>query len=627
MVRIRIHGYFQTLIAHVHDVIAALQDCMPSHFSKLNTILDGRDVRRLTLLSLPITLSAILEALSVLSILPFMQTAFADQTQLTGRKNLFLMSFFDTTDRSTLLIWFGSMVLVLFAASVGMKVITAWFTQKTVWQCAHRISMDLVNQYARQPYEFFLVNNSADLIKKAISDIQSLVSGILMVTCRFVENVAKATAVLVLLLFIDYRLTLLATTIFGGVYFVIHLFRARYIEELGKSRQRTIGLRIKTFSETLAGIKTIRVAGKTPWFVSRFESASKEFCRIHPIFQLYSLIPRSVVEFLAFGGIIAFVLGSLLNGNELDSIAPKLSIFALATYRLLPSLGTAFAQAATFSHNLPVIDDVYEDKRLITDLLRPIKEIESAEPLNFDNQIALKDVSFCYQSSDLPVLSDISLTVGKSRKIALVGLTGCGKSTLLQLMVGLLKPVSGKILIDATQLDTENSYRWHRNLAYVPQEVFLFDDSIAANIALGESKSERDEARLNQAIKIAQVDQFLDSEFRHGAETVVGELGVRLSGGQRQRIGLARAIYCQPEVLFLDEATSALDSITEDAIMAALNHELPDLTIVMVAHRLSSTRFCDEIVLMNRGRITAIGPFSELVESNSQFRQMVELAE
>ena len=579
------------------------------------------------LLSIPIALAAILEAMSVFSILPFMQIAFTTEPLQLNVSTPYYIAFFGETDRETLLLWFGTFVLILFAASVMMKVLTAWFTQKIVWRCAHRISMDLVNQYAQQPYEFFLVNNSSDLIKKAISDIQGLVSGILMVACRFIENVAKATAVLALLLFVDFKLTLLAILVFGGIYFFIHLFRHHYLEELGKERQKSVSDRIKSFTETLAGLKTIRVAGRLPWFVKRFERASAAFCRINPIFHLYSLIPKSIVEFLAIGGIVSFILISLLSGQNLESIAPKLSIFALATYRLLPAMGTAFTQAATFSHNLPVVDDVYEDQRQIDDLLLPIAESLDAEPLPFEHGIELKDVSFSYKASPLPVLSDINLAINRSQKVALVGLTGCGKSTLLQLIVGLLLPTAGKLTIDSTTLTNQNSYRWHRNLAYMPQDVFLFDDTIAANIALGEIKEARDNSRLLRSIELAQVDQFLDTEFRDGVETIVGEQGVRLSGGQRQRIGLARAFYLRPQVLLLDEATSALDTITEDAIVAAVNKEFPDMTIVMVAHRLSSTRFCDQIVLMDAGRIVATGSFEELVETNAQFRQMVELAE
>ena len=598
---------------------------MLKSISKLRSILNARDVRRLMLLAIPIVVSAILEAISVLSILPFMRTAFSSDEQLGS--DLPFLSLFENAERSELLLTFGSIVLMLFAASIFTRVLTEWLTQKTVWNCAHHISMDMVDQFARQPYEFFLNNNSSDLIKQTISDIQSLVSGILMVGCRFVQSSTKSVAVLLMLMFVDYQLTLMASLVFGGIYLAIHYFRHNYLEELGRTRQSAIATRIKTFTEIVSGIKTIRVAGKLPWFVNRFEKASRKFCQVNPTFQLYSLIPRSLVEFLAFGAIISFILIAILNGQDLNSFAPKLSIFALATYRLLPALGTAFSQAAIFSHNLPVIDDVVEDQRKIENLLQPLLEASELKPLDFESRIEVKNLSFTYDASSLPILSDINLNIGKSQKTALVGLTGCGKSTLLQLMVGLLTPSEGEIRVDSTKLSNEVAYSWHRSIAYMPQEVFLFDDTIAANIALGESLDQRDEKCLRQAIEIAQVDQFLDSEFREGINTMVGEHGVRLSGGQRQRIGLARAIYRHPKVLFLDEATSALDSITEDAVVAGINEAFPDMTIVMVAHRLSSTKFCDQIVLLEGGRISAAGTFDELAHANSQFRQMVELSE
>ena len=217
-------------------------------------------------------------------------------------------------------------------------------------------------------------------------------------------------------------------------------------------------------------------------------------------------------------------------------------------------------------------------------LFRPIKEFATADPIVLNHEFVLENVSYQYQSAGTPVLSNVNLKIQKREKCALVGTTGCGKSTLIDIMVGLLQPQSGRLLVDSLEITPENVYGWQTRIAYVPQDVFLCDDTIAANIALGIPQESIDQVRLKKSARLAQVDEFIDSEFREGFDTFVGERGVRLSGGQRQRIGLARAFYRQPDVLFLDEATSALDSVTEEAIVSAIqtgnakSHASPDLS-------------------------------------------------
>ena len=595
--------------------------------NKLDCILARRDFNKLLLLLIPVTGVALLEVLGIYSILPFMTIVADPEVVKTDARFQWLMSTFGFSSSRHLMIWLGLTVLAMQLVTAFSTVLTGWMTQRLIWNLAHRISMNLLLHYARQPYEFYLNNNSADMVKKAISDIQSLVSGVLLVGSQFVVNGLKSLAILIFLLFINFRLALTAFTIFGGIYLLIHLVRHQYLNQLGKLRLASYKERLKTFSETIAGIKTLQISGAIGYFVGRFETASKQFSEIHPKVQLYNLIPQKIVEFVAIGGIVVVILFQLLAGKELTNVIPVLSVFALATFKLLPALSTAFLQAASLSHNLPVVDELHEDTRELEKLLRPIEEYAAAAPLEFRNSIVLDNISYKYTTSGLPALRNIDLEIRKGLKYAFVGSTGCGKSTLVDVLVGLLRPTEGVLRINATKITTENVYGWQKTIAYVPQEVFLFDDTIAANIALGITPEKIDTERLKLAARLAQVQEFVESEYREGFDTIVGEKGVRLSGGQRQRIGLARAFYQQPEVLFLDEATSALDSVTEQAIVAAIERELPDVTVVMVAHRLTSTRFCDSIILMDEGRIAGSGSFEQLMKSSNQFREMVEITD
>lgn len=599
--------------------------CVP--LRKLRYILARRDVWQLARLLCVVCLMVLLELAGIFSVLPFMQLVSKPELADGSRWLNWIDATFNFSSRREMLIWMGFALLGIQTVTAVSNVFTSWMIQRTIWGIGHRISMRLLNRYAQLPYEFFLTRNTSAMVKKAISDIQSLVSGVLLAGSKFIANAFKSLCILLLLFFVSPGLALVAFVTYGGVYVLMHALRHKRLERLGRARLDTILIRFKSFTETLLGLKTLRVSGSTEWFIRRFESASRRFSKLQPLFQLYSVVPRYLIELLAFGGIIGFILYLLLTHVEFLAVIPTLSVFAMATYKLLPALSQAFTQAAAVSHNLPVIDAVHEDMQDGWVLLKPAEDFSRAQPLPFQRGFTLEGVSFQYASSGIPVLTDINLEIAKSSKCAFVGSTGCGKSTLVDIMVGLLCPTAGRVLVDATPITVENVYGWQQRIAYVPQDVFLYDDSVAANIALGIPVERRDQQLLRKSARLAQVDEFITTELKDGYDTTVGDRGVRLSGGERQRIGLARAFYRQPDVLFLDEATSALDSITEEAVVSAIEREMPDLTLVMIAHRLSSIKFCDEVMLIDSGRVVAHGTFDELMKSNAKFRQMVEITE
>ena len=236
--------------------------------------------------------------------------------------------------------------------------------------------------------------------------------------------------------------------------------------------------------------------------------------------------------------------------------------------------------------------------------------------------MALRDISFTYPSSDEPTLSHFSLSIGARTTIGLVGGTGAGKTTVVDLILGLLSPQNGEMIVDGQRIDNENLQAWQRTIGYVPQTIYLVDDTVAANIAFGVPKDQIDMAAVERAARTASLHDFVMTELPDGYSSIVGERGIRLSGGQRQRIGIARALYRAPELLIMDEATSALDNITERAVMDAIQQLRDDITIIMIAHRLSTVRKCDQIYLLNRGVVESSGTYEELVDRNEIFREM-----
>ena len=600
---------------------------MWNSIKKLRVILTRSDRFQLVSLLGCVLVATVFEVIGVFSVLPFMQVVSTPELIKTNEWLKWLNTTMEFSSDRSMMVWMGVGVLGIYFLTALVNTVNGWLISRTVWRIAHLLCMRLLHRYTQMPFEFFLRSNSAELVKKVISDIHSLVSGVIMAGCQFLASAFKILFILLFLFVYSPKLALLAFVIYGSAYGLLHLARHRYLERLGSERLETISMRIKLFTETLSGIRTLRVNGATNLFVNQFETASARFSDIQPRFLLTNLVPKHVIELLAFSGIIGIVLFVLINGHSLLEIIPTLSVFAIATYKLLPALNSAFYQAANFSLNLPVIDVVYEDLRQNSDLLPPLDQFHSAPPVVLKRQIHVDDVTYRYDDESVAVLNGINLKIEKGSRNALVGTTGCGKSTLIDVMVGLLFPEVGSLVVDGTSLTRKNVSGWQRKIAYVPQEVFLYDVSIAANIALGVPREDIDLDLVKKSAELAQAADFIESDTLQGFDTIIGEHGVRLSGGQRQRLGLARAFYLQPEVLFLDEATSALDSVTEEAVMHSVENQMPGITVVMIAHRLSTVKFCDTIFYIEKGRVVDSGNFKDLTISCPAFRQMSEVGD
>ena len=334
--------------------------------------------------------------------------------------------------------------------------------------------------------------------------------------------------------------------------------------------------------------------------------------------------PRYILEILAFGGILAVTMYLyVINGNITDSL-PRLSLFALAGYRLLPALQHAFSAAAKIKHNIPVLHKLHKDLVIAKNESGEISPQKSK--LAFKTKISFDQLSFVYEGNTAATLKDLSINILKGNTVAFVGSTGSGKTTLIDLITGLLTPKSGNLKIDDVAINDKNVAKWQNNIAYVPQEVFLYDDTLKANITLKNSNAEIDETHLIKVLEMTDLYSFIMNELKDGIHTKIGERGVRLSGGQRQRLGLARALFANPTLIVLDEATSALDNITEKGIIDSLLLLPDDLTIIIIAHRLSTVKYADTIFMIENGGIIDHGNYNELIERNNKFKQMDELS-
>jgi ATP-binding cassette subfamily C protein len=310
---------------------------------------------------------------------------------------------------------------------------------------------------------------------------------------------------------------------------------------------------------------------------------------------------------------------TITRGGASDVI-PLVSLFAFAGYRLLPAMQKVFQAATSIYFNQAILDTLHQD--LTEDVTK--RDLEIGEPIFFTKEIRLKNLSFSYPETSVTVLANINLTIRKNSTVGFVGTTGSGKTTLVDILLGLLVAQEGGLFVDDVPLTSQRQRAWQQIIGYVPQDIFLSDDTVARNIAFGLADEKIESDKVQAAAKIAALDTFISEELAHGYETIIGERGLRLSGGQRQRIGLARALYENPAILVLDEATSSLDGVTETAVMKAINNASKDRTVIMIAHRLSTVRDCDVIYLMEKGSIVAHGTFVELMETNATFKNMAK---
>jgi len=410
---------------------------------------------------------------------------------------------------------------------------------------------------------------------------------------------------------------------FGTVYALIYAAVRRKLFGLGAERLAANNARFQSVAEAFGGIKDLRVLGRELAYVARLAEPSWRLRRNNVVTQLLQQSPRFGLEAMAFGGMMLVIFYLMAKADSLQAALPVLSLFAMAAYRMLPALQQVFVNFTNIRYNTHLVDVLHRE------LMEPRASVpatkgEDLAPLPFEREIRFEQVSYSYPEADRPAVRDLTLEIPKNTTIAFVGATGAGKTTAVDVLMGLLKPDEGSLTVDGAVIGTGNVRAWQRNIGYVPQHIFLADDTIAGNIAFGLTTDRIDADRVARAAEMAHLMEFVAS-LPDGLRTRVGERGVKLSGGQLQRVGIARALYLDPQVLVFDEATSAIDSVTETAVMRSIRDLARRKTIVIIAHRISTVRECDRIHMMDHGRIVRSGTYDELARSSEDFRQLARV--
>jgi ABC-type multidrug transport system fused ATPase/permease subunit len=544
---------------------------------------------------------ALFQVIGITSIFPFLAIA-ADPERI--RRSHFGMRFlelFPPMENRQLLLISGVIAIAGLLASNVLNLLAEYARTRYSQNFAHWLRVRLLRRITSQPYTYFLRRNSGDLLKKILGDVNNYTNGVLLPLLDTVARLLTAVLLLVTLFLVQPVIALSAAILLGGFYVIIFQLLTRKRREVDDNLRTSIAGMFREAHQMLGGIKPVKVNRAEEHFLSRFSKHSRIVARMFARVPVFANSARYLVEPLAFGGLVVAVLLLAAKGRDFSDILPNLGVMALAGYRLLPSLQLLYAQLTQVSSMRHAVDEVYDEfaaaetERSVPAAIRT-HPLAPARPYQWNDAITMREVSFHYPGVSGPTLDTICLTIPKNTSLGVIGPTGSGKSTLVDLLLGLYQPTAGEILIDGQPLSSALVPSWQASIGYVPQDIFLTDDSVARNIAFGLPDDEIDPARLREASGIAQILDFIEDKLPKGFDTNVGERGIRLSGGQRQRIGLARALYHRPSLLILDEATSALDVSIEAKLLEALRNLEGNLTMVVAAHRLSAVAICDQII-------------------------------
>jgi len=525
---------------------------------------------------------------------------------------------------------FVSIVLIIFFIVKNLLLgLFIYYQNRFIYRTVAIYSCNLLEMYLTRPYAFHLHRNTADLTRNLTGLVGSMFSKTMLPVLQLVLEILTALGILTVMLLAQPLATITIAVILSLSVSLFYYIVSDKVHIWGRRVAETDAKLILWINQSMGSVKDIIISGRHKYFRDSFSRPCFEGARYQTLTNTIPSLPRLFIEVVVIGSVLVTILILLVILNEpVEAILPTLGLFGVAAMRIMPAFGKIVSNLTLIKENTVAIEILYDDFRYLTHQseadLNTMGESPAVEEITFKDVLRLENVSYRYPKSDLVALSNVTVNLPQGISIAIVGRSGAGKTTLVDMMLGLFAPDMGKITADGEDI-FGNISNWRRRIGYIPQDIYILDDTLRRNIALGVEDDDIDDAKIDMAVKLAQLERVV-AQQPNGLDTVVGERGARLSGGQRQRIGIARALYENPEVLVMDEATSALDGETEKDISEALTTLAGDKTIVIIAHRLSTVRHCDLLILMDQGRVRATGSFDEMAAQEPEFFRMIEIA-
>lgn len=568
-------------------------------WEKLNYIFSKKDKAVLALLLVMVVLGSFMELLGVSLFSPFVEVISTPQIIHQKAYYVYLYHLFHFENDTDFIIALAVFIMLVYIVKNVYLALEKNWMYTFSYNIQKRLSVRLLNAYMKEPYSFHLNKNIAVLQRSLQEDTDLFAKGIIHILELFVE-IAVCVVLGIYLFFVSKSITVIVVGMLGICAGAFLYVSKKFSKSIGKESQEYKGKLYQWMNQALGGIKEIKILNREDYFIEEYDAYFKKYVRGLRLNRLIGMLPKHIVEAVSMTGILLAIIFKMLYGQKgITDYIPQLAVFAMAAFKLMPAVGKFNEHISCILYSLPSVELIYNDLKSIDQVL--MEEKGEAAEWKFQDKITVKNVKFHYADSEENVIDGADFEIKKGQAVAFVGASGAGKTTMVDIILGLLQPQYGKVKAD--DLDINKSKRtWQKEIGYIPQVIYLSDDSIRNNIAFGIPESEIREEAVIEALRKAQLLEFVEN-LPEGLDTFVGDRGVRLSGGQRQRIGIARALYHDPQVLVLDEATSALDSETEAAVMQSIDELKGTKTMIIIAHRLSTIENCDAIYEVGNGSV------------------------
>lgn len=584
-------------------------------FKNLFFLLNSQERNRVLLLFLMIVLSSIFEILGVVSILPFI-TVLTNPEIIQSNlilKNIYEFSMiFGVKNLNDFMFFSGAVLFILLILSLSLKALTYFVQLRFVQILEYNIGKRLIKKYLFQPYSWFLNHHSAELGKNILSEVGIVIQSLVKPFIELVSKTVVTFLLIVMLLTVDLKLTIIVGVFLSSAYSIIFFSLRRFNNLNGEKRLESNHLRFKSVNNAFAAIKELKLRGLENHYIKVFSNSAKSFAITQANAQLIRLLPRFLLEAIAFGGLLLIILYLMKQSGNFNNSLPLISLYVFAGYRLIPYIQQIYSSITQINFINPALIKLNDD---LKNLKITVPDQKVQKNLYPKKSIDLRNINFTYPGENQKLFNNINLTINANSSVGFIGPTGCGKTTIVDIILGLIKPQYGSIVVDGQIISNENMLSWQNSIGYVPQNIYLSDDTILANIAFGVKTEDINQELVEKVANIASLGEFV-KDLPYKYQTTVGERGVRLSGGERQRIGIARALYTKPKVLILDEATSALDFKTEKKIIESLNNLHKKITIIIIAHRLNTLSKCDKIFKVDKGNLIFEASYNTIINNN-----------
>ncbi len=568
---------------------------------QLFEIITRRQKRQLLWMLVIIIVGSFLELLGVSIIIPFIQSILDPESLAEKPYVRPFVSLFNLADSVSLIVFVGICIIAVYIFKNAFLAFSSYMRAYISTTIQKELSVTMMDSYMRHPYSFYVSHDSGEIMRGINDDVW----GVCYIIQNLINLVSESLTVMMIAFYlaaVDAQLAV-CVILFGLIIALLIVFvLKKKIKSMTLIVRGATAERNNWIIEGVSGIKEIMVFGKQEHYIKGYRSAYERCARFVTAFEFISALPERIIETICISGIIISVLLRLLSGVDPNTFVVSLAAFAMGAFRILPSFSRMTGYMTGLVQGRPMLESTYVNITEARDYSNRIAqasiEEDVEESVEFKDRIEIRSLDWKYETGKEKVLTGLNLTINKGDMIGIIGESGSGKSTLSDLLLQLYRPVTGEILMDGVDIKTIPR-SWKKTVSFVPQSVFLMNASIKANVAFGET--EIDEDRVWEVLKKAAIDEFVRS-LPEGLNTVVGERGVRFSGGQKQRIAIARALYFNPKILILDEATSALDNETENSVMDAIEGLAGEITLIIIAHRVTTLKSCNRIYEITGGK-------------------------